>query len=225
MLRTGKVSTLPAEGQIYTRVFNRAERRGYERVWSEYANDLALAPSAPTESVPRLLHDWLRSLELPIASVILEKTPANVVRAEWLQQAFPNSYFVGLVRNGYAVCEGIRRKGRKSLDRAARHWNLVNRSLVECSSRLRNYIEVRYEDLVDDPRRTTAELLSFLGITAAAGQQPLSGETRVRDDHVEIRDFNIESISRLTDSDRAMIIQNASEMLDHFGYQDRLIGA
>jgi hypothetical protein len=63
--------------------------------------------------VPRLLFDWLEALGTPLSPRILEKTTANAVRMRWLHQAFPRSAFIGVVRNGYAVAEGIRRKGTR----------------------------------------------------------------------------------------------------------------
>ena len=34
----------------------------------------------------------------------------------WLQEVFPNSCFIGVVRNGFAVAEGIKRKGEKPVE-------------------------------------------------------------------------------------------------------------
>ena len=98
--KSGQVTTLPHEGQLYTTALPRAIRRGYERVWSEYLENLKLTDGDRLECLPRLLHDWLREFSLPICEIILEKTPAHTARMTWLQKAFPHSYFIGLVRNG-----------------------------------------------------------------------------------------------------------------------------
>ena len=45
---SGEVSTLPYEGQLYTRVLARAMRRGYERVYMEYADELRMDADAET---------------------------------------------------------------------------------------------------------------------------------------------------------------------------------
>ncbi len=215
---TSQISTFQSEGQFYTRTLRRAERRGYERVWTEYVNDLAMSADDSLECVPRLVHDWLISMPSPARKVIVEKTPANVVRMEWLQNAFPNSYFIGLVRNGYAVSEGIRRKGDKSILRAARHWNDVNSVMLNRSKNVDRFTQVRYEHLVDRHDEVMLDLVRFLDIDKPIQVQLKARPASIREDHRSLRNFNSESISRLTEDDRRVVYENAREMLDHFDY-------
>lgn len=219
---TGQISTLPMEGQMYTRVFKRARKRGHERVWAEYLDELIVPRDAPLDSAPRLLFDWMRDLTHPIAPVIVEKTPANVARMGWLDRALPTAHFIGLVRNGYAVVEGIRRKGRQPIVHAARHWNAVNELLLKESVGVRHYLEVRYEDLVDQPETTARRVADFLGLESAAMSAALQARYQIRNmaegEASGVRNFNQGSFARLTGEECAEIIRHASPMLDHFGY-------
>jgi len=220
---SNKVSTLPYEGQIYTRVFPRASRKGHERVWSEYLGELGVDVNHPLIDAPRLLHDWMKDLDDPVKDMIAEKTPANVTRMGWLQRVFPNSFFVGVVRNGYAVAEGIRRKSNKSLDRAARHWNRVNKNLVDTSGTVHNFFTLCYEELCDQPEETVTRLAEFLGLETEPLKQGVvkdySFRTIAGHRLSMIQNFNERSMQQLSRDDIAEIRANAAEMLDHFGYE------
>lgn len=220
---TGEVTTFAAEGQLYTRAVRRDRKRGFSRVWTEYLDELALHPGDARASAPRLVHDWMRGLPRPVGPVVLEKTPANAARAGWLQEVFPDSRFVGLVRNGYAVSEGIRRKARQPLTAGARHWNAVNRLLLETAPRVDHYLEVRYEELADDPAGTLLSISRFVGLegTAVAALAQLD-EARARAAMVTtfgpVRNRNPDSIARLSPGEIASVRAEAREMLEFFGY-------
>lgn len=216
--QTGHVSTFASEGQFYTRTLARAERRGKERVWTEYLADLEMQRSESLDRLPRLVHDWMREFDVPIKTIILEKTPANAVRMEWLQKAFPRSYFIGLVRNGYAVAEGIRRKGFKSLDRGARHWALVNEIMLQRANNVERFLEIRYEDLVNNYAESLDRLMGFIDISQSVNGKHNVSEITIREDHRVLKDFNAESIARLDEKDKQIIYRNAETMLRHFGY-------
>ena len=217
------VSTLLYEGQMYTRVFRRAREKGFARIWSEYANELAMPADSHLEKGPRLLHDWLRDIPKPVQRVIVEKTPANVLRMGWLQQIFPTSCFIGLVRNGYAVAEGILRKGNQEPGRGARHWNAVNKTMIKESEKIRRFLLVRYEDLAENPYETLEQVAGFIDIEYGelkkAAQNSFSFKTVSGSEPTTIKNFNFMSIERLTPEDIATIRENASEMLDYFGYK------
>ena len=218
--RTGQISTFQFEGQYYTRVLGRANRRGYERVWTEYADELSKSPADGIQCLPRLAHDWFEALPDTVQDIVVEKTPSNALRMEWLENAFPRSCFIGLIRNGYAVCEGIRRKGGKDVSRAARHWNKANKTMLENSKFVNRFLEVRYEDLVDNPFETMRTLLDFIGIDLQSLQLGATGGTR--SDHRELRNFNADSISKLSAIDIELIEKNAEQMLTKFGYSPNL---
>ncbi len=220
---TGQVSTLPHEGQRYTSTLVRATKKGYERVWSEYLADLRMTEKSPKRVVSRLVHDWMQEMQQPIKKIIIEKTTANAVRMLWLQEVFPNSYFIGLVRNGYAVTEGIQRKGHKSVERGAKHWNEVNKIMVGDSQKIKNYFQLYYEDLVGNSEQKMKDLADFVGVDyeklKSSMRKDYGFDTIRGYQQQKVINLNSESISRLKPEDIKTIYSCASEMLDYHGYK------
>jgi hypothetical protein len=220
--KCGQVSAMQYEGQRHTTMLPRAYKYGYDRVWSEYAEDLQLSSSRAACLMPRLVHDWFMALSKPVKPVIVEKTPANVLRMDFLNKHFPEAYFIGLVRNGYAVTEGIKRKSGHSVERAARHWGQVGEILKENSQKVENYLEVRYEDLAGNLTACAANLADFLGLDADAisdvQNETFSLDTVAGNSHQSIKNLNRESIDRLNKNEIEIIFKHAGPMLDHYEY-------
>ena len=205
---TGKFSFMPHEGQRYTSVLKRAEKRGYQRVWAEYVGELQLDERHSTNGVSRLLFDWLEELAVPLKPMILEKTTANAVRMRWLQRAFPEAAFLGIVRNGYAVVEGIKRKGGKSVARGARHWRQVNEIMLNDAKHVKKFLLVRYEDFVAAPRETLSRIAEFLDLQM----------DDIRAPKTSIQDMNAQSINRLDEAELRAITHEAGDFLATMGY-------
>lgn len=210
LVSSGKFTAMPHEGQRYTRQLVLAERRGFERVWTEYVADLRMTEADSTAILPRLVHDWLFDATPKDRDMVIEKTTANAVRMRWLQKAIPNSYFIGVVRDGFAVAEGIRRKGNKDIARAARHWMKVNEMMQSDSPFIRNFLQLHYEDIVDTPHVALARVARFLGQPA---EFPI--ESSAFDNLVNM---NENSFARLTKDDRAVVLAEAGPMLRALGY-------
>ena len=79
-------------------------------MWCRCLDQLRLQPSEDMEArAQRIKRQW--SILYPSGRpFLLEKSVANAVRTDFLQTYFAPAYFIYLVRNGYAVAEGIRRK-------------------------------------------------------------------------------------------------------------------
>jgi Sulfotransferase family len=217
---TGKFSFMPHEGQRYTNVLRRARKKGHQRVWTEYLEELQLNELDSTSEVPRLLFDWLREIGARPKPRIIEKTTANAVRMRWLQRAFPRAAFIGVVRNGYAVVEGIKRKGNKAANRGARHWKLVNEIMLDDAPRVGRFLMVRYEDFVTVPHEVLPRLARFLdlpnedlevGFARINGSPTASSRTAVQN-------MNAASIQRLSQEELQTITREAGELLSRLGY-------
>lgn len=224
--KSGQVSTFPHEGQRYTNALPPARKRGHERVWTEYLEELRLDENDSLHPAPRLVHDWMRKLAHPVRETIVEKTTANAVRMRWLQEAFPRSYFIGLVRNGFAVTEGICRKGRKSVERGARHWNRVNELMLRDAGSVERFLLVKYEDLVTKPGAAAARLAEFLALDAERVALATAGKydfcTLSGGGSQSISNMNLRSISRLSASDLDTIRRFAGPMLERLDYSSDL---
>jgi len=213
--QTLPVSTLLHEGQRYTNALQRGSRRSYERVWTEFIADLQMSEHDSLSCAPRLLHDWMNEYGAPKEKTLVEKTTVNAVRMRWLQHVFPNSYFIGVVRNGYAVAEGINRKGKKDYVRGARHWENVNKIMLDDSKSINNFIIMKYEDLTENPYLSIQKLTRFLNFDDAISSRTEKLDNAFKD----IKNMNSESIRRININDRKRIRENALQMLSHFNYE------
>jgi protein-tyrosine sulfotransferase len=96
-----------------------------------------------------------------------DKTPLNVYALKRLHKVFPKAQFIHIVRDGSDVVASYLEAGiYQSAEEAAWRWRTtvgLCRRFGEANPR--SYLEVRYEDLVTEPRRTVAGICAFLGTT------------------------------------------------------------
>lgn len=103
-----------------------------------------------------------------------DKTPQNVYRLPLIVHDFPNAQYIHLVRHPYNVVASlIEGKAIKSPDvfAAANFWNeavsIVNTMRQLLGPRLH---ELKYEDLLAEPREQLAKLAGFIGVENAFGK-------------------------------------------------------
>jgi len=107
-------------------------------------------------------------------SFFLEKTPKHVLRMPLIHQIFPRAKFIHIIRDARdttaSMLAASRSWGRlwmpKTAREAALKWNHFVYTGRISGRTLGNvlYIEVKYEDLIDDPKRELLRLGSFIGI-------------------------------------------------------------
>ncbi len=150
----------------------------------------------------------------------ITKSPADTLRARLIQAYFPDAYFVAIVRNGYAVSEGIIRKrksdperpqfegGYTTIEEAAEQWFRANVIVASHETFLRQYRIIKYEDLVEDPNKVLSSVLEFCGLDETDLRIPTFDKT-----------LNQTQISRLTGYEIESITRIAQPMLLHYGYE------
>jgi hypothetical protein len=160
--------------------------------------------------------------------VLLEKSPPNGARTRWLQKNFENAHFIGLVRNGYAVAEGISRKGDPQhiqggwpIERSARQWARSNEILRQDSERLQHFTWLKYEDLVGDVRAALTIITDFLKISPFP-DSVLQQHFTIHERNEAIKDLNQVSIDRLTRQELQAIYSVAKKELEYFGYNSTI---
>jgi hypothetical protein len=127
------------------------------------------------------------------------------------------------VRNPYAVCEGIRRKGGYSLTTAASHWVRASRLQQRNRTILRDNLFLRYEDVCDEPRKAADLLSAFI---PELGRLDSERVFDVMDQTGRIRNQNEEQISRLSAADLAEIdavLSPHRDLMESLGYSFHLI--
>lgn len=219
-----QISSLPEEGQFLTDQLVCDYEVGLPRMWILREDLFRLNENDVGPDPVRLKREWLMRLDRSRA-VFVEKSPPNTARTRWLQRYFANAHFLVVVRNGYAVAEGIRRKaeprhreGPWPIALCARQWARSYEVLFEDAEHLRHMHWLRYEDLVAEPEANIREVLDFLDIDADVSDMELGGAWSVHEREEPIRNMNSESIGRLTPEDVEAINAEAENMLVRMGY-------
>jgi hypothetical protein len=218
------VDTLPGEGVAFTDELSRPEDFGWTRMWHVCSEKIELTENFQGPDPDRLKRDWGLWLSSK-KNFYLEKSVANSARMRWLDAHFEDACFVAIVRNGYAVAEGIRRRAQEGkipkqypIDLCAKQWLINNRTIDRDALRVRRFKKITYENLVDDPAANLKEVLSYIGLSAVTVRNTSGGLT-LNGQYFTITNMNPESIHRLNHDDIALINKEAAEDLIEKGYE------
>jgi len=108
---------------------------------------------------------------------ISEKTPGNIDCAEQLLELIPDSKFVYVYRDGRDVISSFKQVKKRAEEKGehlpasikdwALMWNNVSQKYLQLkkNNKFNNrHIAIRYEDLVNDPKKSLIVLMNFLGL-------------------------------------------------------------
>jgi len=218
------ISALPTEGHFITDQFIKDYAIGLPRMWAKREELFRLTENDQGPDPDRIKKEWGMRLDTS-KPLLLEKSPPNTPRTLWLQKHFENSYFIAIVRNGYAVAEGISRKGDPKhiatgwpVEDCALQWRRSNEVLLEDQAKLKHLLWLRYEDLTENTSETLRKITDFLGI------QPFSDMNEQRSWQIHernepVKNLNQQSIGKLSKEQIASINQVCGPMLEQFGYE------
>jgi hypothetical protein len=142
----------------------------------------------------------------------------------WLQKHFENAHFIGIMRNGYAVSEGITRKADPKhlinswpIEMSAYQWKRSNEVMQQDAEHLKKFMWITYEDLAGDTVETLNKITDFIGVDDfETFESDRQWSIHERDE--QVRNMNDESIARLSPEQIKIINEVAGDMLDEFGY-------
>jgi protein-tyrosine sulfotransferase len=163
-----------------------------------------------------------------------EKTPLNVRHIDWILERFPEARFIHVIRDGRdVVCSMRQHPDRRwvdgawvkvhrplSLDQYARRWVLDTEAGMAHRGDPR-YLEVRYEDLVQDPAGVLEELLQRLGesFDPAMLVEPGPGPTHHAGTAISTRSMG-RWRTDLTPEEQGAVQRIAGATLARLGYPD-----
>ena len=227
------VRTLPWEGALITSVLPNPEEVGWTRMWTQCLDYMQMPKHGSEPLVEQLLRDWAPWWGRD-GTTFLEKSITNATRMKWLDDNLAPARFIGIVRNGYCVADGIRRKAFPRDDVApelggvypvrmtAAQWVAANEMVTDAANTVEHYHQLHYEDLVRDPVSTLREIWDFAGLS-----QPnmVSRGTSlvVNGTSFSVSDsMNEKSIGGLSAEEIAQITPIIASLQTRFGYE--LIG-
>ena len=215
------IRDLQGEGQRITRALPRPRHFGLGRIWTQRLDAFRWTETDDASSVERCMFDW--AYNAPRGDgYVLEKSPPNVVRARWLQQNFQPCRFIVLTRSPYAVCEGICRRKQYDITVAAEHWAKAHDILHEDIPHLSNVLQLTYERLCEDTQNVLQEIESFLSLPQPFDPELLAREFPIHnidDKPTMIRNFNDQSVARLSADDIDTITQHTESAMRKFDYE------
>lgn len=224
------IAAMPAEGVAFTDVIVRPEEYGWTRMWWKCANSLREDSDYSEASAMRLKRQWSRLTDKPLAPYILEKSIVNVVHAPFYAHYFNKPKFIHLIRNGYAVSEGIRRKAVPSrwnneiysdkypISLCARQWVETLETVDALRQSGISVLDIYYEELAADPDAVLARIFKFLGLVALP-MEVKELDWKVHGTKSKVKDMNRKSIQGLSQKDMDEVTSIAGEWLKKFGYK------
>jgi len=223
-----EISNLPTEGVALTSQLSMPEDFGWPRLWYKCADRVRLDEMDTELDVKRLKREWGFWFDKK-KPFFLEKSIANSARIRWLNKNFNRPYFLWIIRNGYCVAEGIRRRSRQTKVKAfkfreggypiewcADQW-VVNNDVIEEETRdIERVMKITYEDLTDNLEETIRVILQWLPVKNK--DVPRVSNFTFRGESGPIRNMNEQSIDRLSLQDVEKINRAARAHLRKWGY-------
>ncbi len=179
--------------------------------------------------------------EIGRSRVLSKNASGTVMATGLLSEAYPDATFIGLVRNGLALCEGMMRRGYTA-DYAGHLYETICQRMLDDAVRINNYHIVRFEDMISDPAACIDEVYGHAHLdTASAPKFRFEAKRSTKRDGTrdftvgseykrlhwfekqELRDHfrqdvNENQIAQLSGQDRDVFLQRARRSMERFGY-------
>lgn len=160
--------------------------------------------------------------------VLVEKGPANMLRAEDIERSFEDSYFIVMMRDPYAWCESMwRRSAGKDASASpggyAAKWLGHARIQHANLTRLARTLHFSYEQLCDDTATVVGRMRGFvpeIGALDASGEFEVHSTLgRSRNPITNTNDLALERLSAAHIEEVGAVLREESELCGYFGYQ------
>ena len=121
------------------------------------------SPLATPANAERLRREW-DAYWPPKGRWCLEKSPANLIRARFLQASFPDAAFIFIMRHPIGVALAVRKWSRVGIYALIHHWVHCHRLFRGDLPQIHRYCILTYEELVASPDNTVRALYHFLDL-------------------------------------------------------------
>jgi hypothetical protein len=222
------IISLFGEGQYFAEIYMPLPvNNDVGRVWTEKAEIFEDNNNYNWEMIKHTWYEiWKKDpqyINIIYNRILLEKSAPNVLRAKLLEKEFENSYFMIMVRNPYAVTEGIKRQKGYSTERCISHWINSTKKQVENINTLSRCTWFTYENLCENPGKIEDQIKGFMPELA-----DISFKDEIIVNAIEgngkngLKNFNENHIKNLLPEDIEIInsfLSRETELLNFFGYK------
>lgn len=130
------------------------------------------SPLVSPDAADHLLGAWVPYWDTS-KTVLLEKSPPNLIRMRFLRALFHKARFVIVVRHPIAVSIATRKWSRTSMDSLLSYWVAGHRNLVDDARRVGGVAVIRYEELIANPDEELDRVFAFLSLPPHSGDWPV----------------------------------------------------
>lgn len=88
----------------------------------------------------------------------------DIELTNFLSKIYTDIYFIGLVRNGYAVCESWMRREHKKPNEFGLMYKRYYEMMLNYSKSIKNFIIIKFEDIIEDPFHVASKLFEFANL-------------------------------------------------------------
>ena len=222
-----QISGLPDEGVMLTDQLVKPEDFGWRRMW--HMCELEIERESPdAKSASTIKRHWSHFYE--DKEFLIEKSISNTCRIPFFEENFGPVYFIHIIRNGYAVAEGIRRKAaiipgnpyssleNYPMDLCIKQW-VRSLDVVEShKTKVNHFMEISYESMTENPEVVLQQITDFIGVKSF-DKDYFKSSFSVHEKESKIRNMNINSFKRLSNEDFFTINDLAKNHLLKYGYK------
>jgi len=155
--------------------------------------------------------------------LLIEKSPPHIIRTTEIMEHFNPVYFLLMVRNPYAHCEGLIRRNKWDAKKAAEFSVWCLRHQANNANNLKNVLRLTYEELTGNPASIAQRIQSFIPqIGELKHTQKFSVHSIEGVAEREISDFNKKNIRNLAINDLKQInavLKKNSDIMEYWGYE------
>lgn len=115
-----------------------------------------------------LFNQWKSHWSDPNSDVFVEKSPPNILRTRFLQELFPNSYFILITRhpiiNSFATRKFNGGMYNYGVHKLIDHWFRAHEIFNEDSKYLNRVFSLSYEELTNKPTKVIGDIENFIDV-------------------------------------------------------------
>jgi hypothetical protein len=221
-----EISSLLTEGASLTKELLTPEEVGSARLMHPCLN--LFQDNINRANIERLIKDWAvyHDNSKPF---FLEKSISNWARISWLIQQFNSPWIIWVIRDGYSVMEGLRRRSETSMsytsdeypkgfpmEICAREWIISNETIEKQVDGYKKVIPVKYESLTENTEETIKGILAKLPFKNKTLDIPSTFKFHGKER--PIKNMNLRSIENLSRVDYEIINEIASKYFKKWDY-------
>jgi len=165
---------------------------------------------------------WLRYWDIS-KPILIEKSPANILRAESIQKVFTPIMFLISFRDPYAQCESIIRRNNDTAEYAA---NFAIKSLKTQKNNIEKLksekLIISYEDLTEDPMKFYDELVKYIPELHDIVIDRKIRAHNLNNTPMKMRNLNKDKINKLSCKELTIInkiFMKNKKLLEYFNYE------